>query len=352
MMTRTQINLVLILAVLAVVFGCDRFDRSRIQMPAFNFVTRENLHSIARVGAQHIWVSGNYGTILCSADGGKTWEKQNSGIAEELLGCISFVNPQEGWAAGVRGTIVHTADGGKTWGVQPSGIEQDIHDIFFLDAHYGWAVGESGTVLHTDDGGKHWKRQREPEDRYFNDVFFVDRKTGWIVGEFGTILHSADGGATWQPQECPELAALVKNAEWDRPLPALYGTYFPDKDRGWIVGMDGVIIRTENGGKTWSLVKPVSEKPLYSIVMHGAKGWAVGNEGVYVMTENGGDTWSVKDQALKTKFWLRAVSFGDDKRGLIVGAQGTIALTDDGGFSWKLISGYSYDMKEFGLADF
>jgi len=50
--------------------------------------------------------------------------------------------------------------------------------------------------------------------------------------------------------------------------------------------------------------------------------------------------------------WLRAVSFGDDKRGLIVGAQGTIALTDDGGFSWKLISGYSYDMKEFGLADF
>ncbi len=352
MVRKIQIKMFLIPTVLVLVLGCDRFDRSKIQMPAFNFVTRENLHSIARVDKQHIWVSGNYGTILYSADGGKTWEKQVSGIAEELLGCISFVNPQEGWAAGVRGTIVHTADGGKTWAVQPSGIEQDIHDIFFLDTHYGWAVGESGTVLHTDDGGRRWKRQREPEDKYFNDVFFVDRKTGWIAGEFGTILHTADGGLTWQPQECSDLAAVFKDAEWDRPLPALYGMCFIDENRGWIVGMDGVILRTENGGKIWSLEKPVSDKPLYSIIMRGAQGWAVGNDGFYLMTENGGDTWSVKDQALKTRFWLRAVSFQDDKRGLIVGAQGTIALTDDGGFSWKLISGYSYDMKEFGLADF
>ena len=31
---------------------------------------------------------------------------------------------------------------------------------------------------------------------------------------------------------------------------------------------------------------------------------------------------------------------------------GTVATTKDGGKSWKVISGFSYDMPEFGLADF
>ena len=70
------------------------------------------------------------------------------------------------------------------------------------------------------------------------------------------------------------------------------------------------------------------------------------------MSDDGGDTWTAKADAIKTKFWLREVSFVDEKHGLIVGARGTIARSDDGGKSWDLISGYRYDMEEFGLADF
>ncbi len=51
--------------------GCGKFDRSRIKMPEIKMVTPENLHSISCVDPDHIWASGNYGTILFSADRGK-----------------------------------------------------------------------------------------------------------------------------------------------------------------------------------------------------------------------------------------------------------------------------------------
>jgi photosystem II stability/assembly factor-like uncharacterized protein len=352
MIKRFSNYFIIILAFMALMCGCERFDRSKIKMPEFNFATTENLHSVAIVDNQHMWVSGSYGTILFSSDGGATWEKQKSGIEKLLLGCITFVNHNEGWAAGVKGTIVHTTNGGSKWTVQPSATEYDIHDLFFLNTQKGWAVGEYGTVLHTDNGGKQWKKQKEHTDVFYNDVFFADNSTGWIVGEYGTILHTKDGGLTWQPQECRDLADVVSDTDWERPLPALYGAWFLDKSRGWVVGLDGVILKTVDGGKIWNKVESGTDNPLYSIVIRGQKGWIVGNKGVYLMSDDGGDTWTAQADAIKTKFWLRELSFADEKHGLIVGARGTIALSDDGGKSWDLISGYRYDMEEFGLADF
>jgi photosystem II stability/assembly factor-like uncharacterized protein len=55
---------------------------------------------------------------------------------------------------------------------------------------------------------------------------------------------------------------------------------------------------------------------------------------------------------IKTRFWLRDIAFSDENNGWIVGARGTLARTTDGGMSWELISGMTYDMGEYGLADF
>jgi len=345
-------NAALFVCIIAVTAGCGKFDHSKIKMPEFTFVTSENLHAVAYVDENHLWVCGNYGTICFSSDGGRTWQQQDSGIKDLLLGTMCFIDGKAGWAAGVKGTIVHTKDGGRTWNVQQSGTQNDLLDIYFLDERNGWAVGEFGTIVHTDDGGTTWSSQIEEQDTLFNDVFFADAATGWVVGEFGTILHTLNGGTTWQRQECRDIVPERSEYDWERPLPALYGTFFPDRDRGWIVGMDGVIITTVDGGTTWTKVNSGTDMPLYSIVVRGGKGWAVGNKGTYLMSEDAGDTWIKKTDALKTKFWLREVSLMDERHGLIVGARGTIARTDDGGTTWTLISGFRYDMEEFGLADF
>jgi len=180
----------------------------------------------------------------------------------------------------------------------------------------------------------------------------VDRTIGWIAGEFGTLLHTQDGGATWKPQTCADLEALVAESDWNRPLPALYGICFKDQNRGWAVGMDGIILQTLDGGKMWRRIPSGTEKPLYSIVVGKNLGWIVGNKGQYLTSDDGGVTWSLKQDSIKTRFWLREIAFSNEQQAIVVGARGTIAQTKDAGRSWTLISGYRYDMEEFGLSDF
>lgn len=336
---------------LLILGACGKFDRSKIAMPKLKFITSENLHSVKYVDAGHIWIFGNHGTILFSSDGGTTWKKQDTGL-EVLLGDASFVSKDEGWAVGVAGTVLHTTDAGKTWKQQKSGIEKDLLSVFFLDAQHGWAVGEYGTIIHTDNGGTAWASQLKPEDKSYNGVLFVDQNTGWVIGEFGTILHTEDGGKSWVPQECRDFAADVKASGWDRPQPGMYGMFFKDRDNGWLTGMDGAIIRTTDGGKNWSKVPSGTDKPIYSILIRGTRGWAVGSKGVYLMSDDGGSTWVPREGIIKTKFWLRQITFGDDNNGLIVGSTGTVVTTKDGGNTWNMISGFSYEMEAFGLADF
>src|SRR5438067_1461545 len=62
---------------------------------------------------------------------------------------------QHGWAVGQNGTILATADGGKSWQTQASNAGADLASIAILaDGQRGWAVGQAGTILATADGGK------------------------------------------------------------------------------------------------------------------------------------------------------------------------------------------------------
>ena len=177
---------------------------------------------------------------------------RKSGV-DVLLGDAVFVSVNEGWAVG-RGWHGHThkrtvARPGKK---QASDIGKDLFNVFFLDAQNGWAVGEYGTIIHTGDGGKTWAKQIEPKDALYNNVFFADPQTGWVVGEFGTILHTADGGTDLDAAGVQGHNSCRNRKELDRPKPALYGIFFLDRNQGWITGMDGVIIKTTDGGQTWT----------------------------------------------------------------------------------------------------
>ena len=67
---------------------------------------------------------------------------------------------------------------------------------------------------------------------------FVSPDEGWVVGGNGTILHTTDGGAHWTDQSSPTTAAL-------------YAVQFLTPKRGTAVGAVGTVLATEDGGTTW-----------------------------------------------------------------------------------------------------
>jgi photosystem II stability/assembly factor-like uncharacterized protein/tetratricopeptide (TPR) repeat protein len=67
------------------------------------------------------WIAGSPGTrIFHTPDAGQTWTTFDTGTPVPLR-AIAFVDDEHGWAVGELGTILVTADGGRTWQPQHVG---------------------------------------------------------------------------------------------------------------------------------------------------------------------------------------------------------------------------------------
>lgn len=73
------------------------------------------------VRGRQVWIAGSPGTrVFHSPDGGQTWQTFDTGQSVPLR-AMTFSDDQNGWAVGDLGTILSTADGGRSWRVQRAG---------------------------------------------------------------------------------------------------------------------------------------------------------------------------------------------------------------------------------------
>jgi len=96
--------------------------------------------------------------------------------------------------------------------VNPS---EDLVDVQLIDNNNGKAAGAKGTIFETQDGGRSWQRLRGglPANPEFVRICFVNRSLGWAVvmksqpspSDTGSsydafLMRTEDGGATWSNQ--------------------------------------------------------------------------------------------------------------------------------------------------------
>ncbi|MGH9765422.1 MAG: WD40/YVTN/BNR-like repeat-containing protein [Blastocatellia bacterium] len=73
-----------------------------------------------------------------------------------------------------------------------------------------------------------------------SDSSFLIPDTGYALFQ-GQLYMTSDSCRTWNPVDLP------KSVSADQ-------VYFADEDHGWVVGQDGSLITTTNGGLTWTNV--------------------------------------------------------------------------------------------------
>ncbi|MBL7900172.1 MAG: gliding motility-associated C-terminal domain-containing protein [Crocinitomicaceae bacterium] len=129
-----------------------------------------------------------------------------------------------------------------------------------------------------------WVQQNSGVTSYLLDIEFINENIGYCVGMDGVILKTIDGGTTWTPQNSGTLFDL-----WD--------AHFYDELTGWVCGQSGVILKTINGGANWSVVSLGTPFEFHQINMLGSIAGLVGGKNtstgyaVIYYTTDGGANW-------------------------------------------------------------
>jgi photosystem II stability/assembly factor-like uncharacterized protein len=301
---------------------------------------------------EHGWAVGAHGTVLRTQDGGKSWERGHLATDADLYR-VDFVNEREGWAAGGRlriaetnesmrhdmrggyAYVFHTSDGGRTWECQFGERGRHLFGLDFVNEKVGYAVGERGFLLKTQDGGEHWSvLPTTGTMNWLYGVAFRDEETGFAVGLRETVIKTSDGGRTWIKLQAP----ADRKFYGFRPI---YRDITFHGDTGCIVGQNGSVLISRDGGDSWSpaatFFKPEIREllDLRSVQFVTSRlGYAVGEMGTRIMvTEDGGASWSYRP--VPNTEWLRAVWADDQGQVVIVGEQERVLMSGDKGFSWR-----------------
>ena len=168
-----------------------------------------------------------------------------------------------------------------------------------------------------------WEEQRIlPNGNFFNDVFVLDIYKVWVVGQNGIIMKSNNLGFTW-------LRLSAQTTEH------INSVWFVDEQKGWICGNNGLLRYTLNGGYFWQESGVETENDLKDVFfIDNNKGWVVGDNGLIYITNDGGITWESQNSG--TIHDLFSVHFINENEGWAAGYSGDILHTTNGGSSWTM----------------
>lgn len=188
-------------------------------------------------------------------------------------------------------------------------------------------VGERGQILLSSDRAVSWQQAVVPTRSTLTAVEMVGGGHAWAAGHDGLILRSDDGGLTWSTQRSSD--------EPDRPLLDLW---FADQNHGIAVGAYMLLLSTEDGGRSWHAriddpdgahANAIAEAPDASL-------YVVGEFGAILRSADRGRSWHRLNSPYEGS--LFGVLAPDDGAILVFGLRGHLFRSDDRGASWRRVA--------------
>jgi len=272
----------------------------------------ENITGICFVHPDTCFVVTEKGKCVRSYDAGKTWKVLP--VAPDVhLEDVSFINSKLGLVCGRGGALYRTVDGDSTW--ENKSLKDTIPwflDVEMFNTKIGLVIGMTrdsaapfGSLAYrTIDGGATWAKQKSLGMGYTEITYpaggpvyllsfgqlhishnlgkswqtvktgegmtartlSILGRTGILAGPRGMCAYSSDSGKTWtkldQPSDKIYIAAKLVNEQV-----------------GYIGGIESTIMRTDDGGQTWSRELMVRSFNVLDMCLIGNRLYAVGSDG-------------------------------------------------------------------------
>ncbi|MBX7045401.1 MAG: T9SS type A sorting domain-containing protein [Ignavibacteria bacterium] len=154
-----------------------------------------------------------------------------------------------------------------------------------------------------------------------NSIVTLDGTNVIAVGDNGNILRSSNGGNTWSKN-------IV--AGYSFKCVAAYDSTV------WAACSNGKVIRTKPGNNPLTILN-VSVNSINSIcAIDNLTAFVCGNNGEVYRTTNYGANWDLRNSGISFPIKLNSISFKDALNGVVVGDGGYIYTTANGGTTWTL----------------
>ena len=322
--------------------GADTFS---IITPSTDPIFAADFASSARIVA-----GGNAGAVVVSNDGGLTFAR----VGSRLPGTFSRLRSTTqgaAFAAGGDGALARSTDSGASWSRVDVPTSEALVDVAFASPTTGYALDSDGTLFRTTNGGTGWSTL---DTGTTAKPAAIDAPTDQRVLLFGPtgIRRSNDGGGSFQTVRGKAVAKTALNG-FDRAGSALFAYG------------DTALIRSTNGGATWTAIKDPGTPRRGVRRRHGNRllladfadathGFARDHGGRMWRTDNGGRKWT---QLLGIGTTLGSgMAFSSAKSGYVVMpayrgvAGGYLMRTDDGGKTWAPQHVTQESISPFGIA--
>jgi photosystem II stability/assembly factor-like uncharacterized protein len=188
-------------------------------------------------------------------------------------------------------------------------------------------VGERGVGVPSDDEARTWRSVQSPSTATLTDVHFADAQVGLAVGHDSVILRTEDGGATWtQVHAAPDE---------QRPLLAVT---FVDAKHALAAGAYGAWLESRDGGRTWKAGKPFEGDQHINALARIGDGSIVvaGEAGFLARSSDGGQTFAVLASPYKGSYFGALAT--PDGALLVYGLRGNVFRSADAGATWTNVA--------------
>lgn len=268
------------------------------------------------------WVGVTAAGVLAWASGARAeWTPASLARTDVSLRAVAVTGPSHFQVSGTKGTYAVTEDGGRSWRAVavPGGDGLDFRGLAALGDRTtilmsaGEAADGKARLFRTEDGGVSWRMVHETRTpgAFFDGLRFWDGKAGLVfgdpVGGAWFVLRTTDGGKTWTRVEIASPSLLEGEAAFAASNSSLV---LSGRSRAWILSGGaagpGRVFISQDRGATWT----AAATPIAGGATGGVFGGLApgGGRGVIV----GGDHM-------------------DERR-----ASPNIATTTDGGATWSL----------------
>jgi len=357
-----------------------------------------HLFSVQAIDANTAWAVGEWGTRIYTDDGGVSWQDRSMEITMDHPRYVWLSPPEQErvrqgekvfedvglndlycrpvpstrcWYVGEFGYIYWSDDRGRTW--TPAAIrgtrkfdpirfeaeatemaEEDEErltefvEAIFDEDHLNIEIEAFASPAEV-------RELYDPEDPFplFDLLDERARAARSVVEQTGIAWDRLRmrGSPPWDYESYLEddpgfLERYVEGQTSDAPRvtvtidqnPYLFRVRFSDDDHGVITGLGGVVLTSDDGGRSWTYGSSGTRQALYALVARDSNAIAVGEKGLVRVSEDGGQSWSRPAEGRFPQLFtfMRDLTFSPEHAlGLIVGQRGLVLRSTDGGGSWS-----------------